>query len=243
MTNRTQNPDQTKGNRRHTTVVVVAFLTVVLVWFLYPTLAPKLMGVQSYNELAGMFGGLEALFAGLAFAGVIVAIFLQMEELRQTREEMERSADALTEQVQLMAQTAEITERTAVIMSSQTGEMKRATHAAAFKSVFDILQAEDVRAARGYVINHLAGMDHELWGSIQVENAEKVIYTYDAVGVMIRNGMLPANIVVDHWGNSLRKCWPALEVHVLHVRKERSAKELFDDFEWLAGEASAKIGS
>ena len=60
-----------------------------------------------------MFGAVNALFSGLAFAGIIVALFLQrqdlemqrdvlnlqMEEIRLQREELARSAVAQEEQV------------------------------------------------------------------------------------------------------------------------------------------------
>jgi hypothetical protein len=52
---------------------------------------------QDAGQFGDLFGGLNALFSGLAFAGVIYAILLQRrelelqrQELQQTREEMER---------------------------------------------------------------------------------------------------------------------------------------------------------
>ncbi|ELP6759561.1 hypothetical protein [Vibrio vulnificus] len=79
------------------------------------------LGVVTYFELPGwpersafgsMFGGVNTLFSGLAFCGVIYAILLQgkeltlqrdelklqREELALTREELKRSADAQQEQ-------------------------------------------------------------------------------------------------------------------------------------------------
>ena len=72
-----------------------------------------------------MFGGVTALFSGLAFAGVVFAILLQRQELelqRQeleaTREQLARSAEAqekseqaLSQQVQTLRQSAEAQER------------------------------------------------------------------------------------------------------------------------------------
>ncbi|CAB1368193.1 hypothetical protein [Denitratisoma oestradiolicum] len=62
-----------------------------------------------------MFGAVNTLFSGLAFAGVIYAIFLQSKELELQRQELEltrnelsKSASAQAEQARLMLHTAKI---------------------------------------------------------------------------------------------------------------------------------------
>jgi hypothetical protein len=74
-----------------------------------------------------MFGAANALFSGLAFAGIIVALFqqrkdlemqrdvlgLQMEEIRLQREELARSAAAQEEQVKAMRRQSEVLRVTA----------------------------------------------------------------------------------------------------------------------------------
>jgi len=61
-----------------------------------------------------MFGSINSLFSGLAFAGVIYAIFLQSKELELqrkelslTREEISKTALAQSDQVQIMKNEAE----------------------------------------------------------------------------------------------------------------------------------------
>ncbi|MFK5915574.1 MAG: hypothetical protein QM484_14500 [Woeseiaceae bacterium] len=61
-----------------------------------------------------MFGAVNTLFSGLAFAGVIYAILLQSkelelqrEELKLTREELSKSASAQSDQVEIMKREAE----------------------------------------------------------------------------------------------------------------------------------------
>lgn len=75
----------------------VLFIIVLIVsWGLFGAKIVSLIGEQSYPGTFGdMFGVLNALFAGLAFAGIIYSILLQnadlklqKEELRLTREEM-----------------------------------------------------------------------------------------------------------------------------------------------------------
>ncbi len=62
-----------------------------------------------------MFGTVNTLFSGLAFAGIIYAIFLQSkelslqrQELAMTRDELAKAADAQSQQAKLMLQSAKI---------------------------------------------------------------------------------------------------------------------------------------
>jgi hypothetical protein len=81
-------------------------------------------GWQDRGTFGDMFGGVTALFTGLAFAGVVFAILLQRHELEMqrqvleaTRQELKRSAEAqesseqlLSQQVQTLQQSAEAQE-------------------------------------------------------------------------------------------------------------------------------------
>ncbi len=91
---------------------LLIFLGIVTVW--------SLSGVWVYTVLANwaargqfgdMFGAVNALFSGLAFAGLIFTIFLQRrelalqrEELKLQREEMAKSRDELARQAKVQEQ-------------------------------------------------------------------------------------------------------------------------------------------
>lgn len=71
-------------------------------------------GWAERGQLGDMFGTVNALFSGLAFAGVIVAILLQKEELglqreelKMTREELKRSAEAQEKSEESLRKQAE----------------------------------------------------------------------------------------------------------------------------------------
>lgn len=65
--------------------LVVARYLIVNRWYREPT---------GPGEFGDMFGGVNALFSGLAFVGVIYAILLQRIELQMQRMEMKRSIEA-----------------------------------------------------------------------------------------------------------------------------------------------------
>ena len=96
--------------------ITVLWVVSAIIMLVIPT------DMQTKGQIGDMFGGINALFSGLALAGVIYAIILQKqdlklqrEELKLTREELQRTAKAqekseraLREQVQSMEKTAMI---------------------------------------------------------------------------------------------------------------------------------------
>jgi hypothetical protein len=97
--------------------LIVAVLFVVLAQIVYGSLVFYFLGppMAPRGQFGDLFGGVNALFTGLAFAGVIYTILLQRselklqrEELRLTREELHRSADAQLEQVKRLEEAAEL---------------------------------------------------------------------------------------------------------------------------------------
>ncbi len=90
--------DNAKKNEERVWGWVFAGLIVLIccLWLLYWQLTERWIDCQEQRGLFGdSFGGLNALFAGLAFAGVIVALFMQRKELKLQREELTKSTEAL----------------------------------------------------------------------------------------------------------------------------------------------------
>jgi hypothetical protein len=95
---------------------------ILIAWFLFPLLllAAESIGFVEYIKPSGengafglmgdSFGSLNALFSGLALAGVIVAIILQSKEQRiefqDNRKELKRAADAQENTIEVLKTTA-----------------------------------------------------------------------------------------------------------------------------------------
>lgn len=126
---------------------------------------------------------------------------------------------------------------TAVILWIQISETRRATYTSAFKAVYDMLQDENKRKDRGFVLGELSKKAFDTWTPQEKERAEKVCHNYDAVGIICKNRLLPTKLVADSWGDSLRRCWKILAPLVSEYRTARNSLEFWDDFEWLAREA------
>lgn len=198
--------------------IVSIFIGVVVLWALTPVVFSHIYPDLAHRGQAGdLFGSINALFSGLAFAGVIVAILLQREELELQRHELARAATAQEESREALRKTI---------------------YAQAYKTAMDILQAEAVRQARGVVLSELRDELFNNWTDSQRRAAETVCHTYDSVGIMVRHDMLPVEHIADSWGDSLRRTWKILKPLVEKYRLERDSKEYWDDYEYLAQEAS-----
>ena len=76
---------------------------VFIIWVVYQIIV---MLVDRPNDVGGygdLFGGLNALFAGLAFAALIYAILLQTKELSLQREELNHTREELAQQTRVIS--------------------------------------------------------------------------------------------------------------------------------------------
>lgn len=87
----------------------IASVVVLLFVLFFPALMTQVThfhGKVSYGEYGDIYGGLNTLFTGLAFVGLVVTIILQHQELKETRNEFkeqtkqfEKQTDILKEQL------------------------------------------------------------------------------------------------------------------------------------------------
>jgi len=104
-------------------LVTIIVIVIVTLWFFSPLILNYFINSpETRGQFGDSYGALNTLFSGLAFAGVVIAILLQRnelklqrEELRLTREELNASTEAqkmsgnhLGEQSQDMKVTAEL---------------------------------------------------------------------------------------------------------------------------------------
>jgi hypothetical protein len=78
-------------------IIIAALLGVLLAQVVYGVLVFALVGPEmaTRGQFGDIFGGFNALFTGLAFAGVIYTIILQRRELEMQREELQSSTEQL----------------------------------------------------------------------------------------------------------------------------------------------------
>ena len=102
--------DKETETSKQTWSYYLPFIFVILSWIAFWYFSKSCnIGWETKGQFGDTFGTINALFSGLAFAGVIVTILLQREDLQLTQKELKRStqaqeesANALKEQIKSM---------------------------------------------------------------------------------------------------------------------------------------------
>lgn len=89
---------------------ILLALIIIWIWFIYPNTLPDYIDHQKLGTYGDSYGGLNALFSGLAFAGLIVTILLQMKELGLQRQELKETKEALEKSAEANQKTVELIE-------------------------------------------------------------------------------------------------------------------------------------
>jgi len=106
--------DESKSQKTFVRIIAL----VVLGWIVsIPILCLLFDKPVTVGEFGDMFGAINSLFSGLAFAGVIYAIILQKEELRLQRKELEMTRKELS-------RTAEAQEKSEEVLSAQADSLR-----------------------------------------------------------------------------------------------------------------------
>lgn len=91
-------------------------------WTVYrvPELATELSVSDEMGQVGDMFGSVAALFSGLAFAGIIVTLIMQGEELKLQRGELRLTRQELTKSAEAQQQGALLNGHAALIQYHTT---------------------------------------------------------------------------------------------------------------------------
>ena len=117
-------------------LVSVATFLIIGIWigaWWWASHAPQSLKGITEQPLADIFSSINALFAGLACAGVIVTIYLQMKEIKDTEEDIKATAEATARTAAAVQETADANEKMA------DASLKMATHYDE-RSVLDLFQ-------------------------------------------------------------------------------------------------------
>jgi hypothetical protein len=117
---------ENKENEKGYGILIVAVLTVVILWFLNWILLLKFGGNDAEKgQFGDMFGSVNALFSGLAFAFLIYTIWLQREELKLQREELKLQRKAVELQVDELKRQADELVKTVVLQTETLNLQKQ----------------------------------------------------------------------------------------------------------------------
>lgn len=85
-----------EGNQHNRLVMAAMFLLVVMLWFSsWLIITHYIKDPTNQGTFGDTFGAVNALFSGLAFAGLIATLLYQKEELKLQREELQQTREEL----------------------------------------------------------------------------------------------------------------------------------------------------
>jgi hypothetical protein len=181
------------------------------------------------GQAGDLFGSVNSLFSGLAFAGVIVAILLQREELQLQRQEL--------------AQTRKELQRSASAQENFEKALRETMYAQTLRDALEILDSDVSVEAAQYLASRevaLVSDPPSIWPNDTKNNADLVIRRYDSVGTFVRRKLLPADYLLTNRSASVLSWWTLLRGYVTFVRATRQEPKFGADFEYLANLASAE---
>lgn len=208
---------------------VLVFLGVGIVWFMTPYVIATVLvasgssaSITHAGQFGDQFGAVSALFSGLAFAGVVVNLWLQRETTSAhqilARNQMKLLGDAIMAQTEVASSAAQ------------------ASQGQAFAIAAGIIQADKVRLARKLTFKLLREKDFVLWSTTERAQAEVVCYTFDQIGIMIKNGMVKPQTIYDGWYSTVIESWKILEPFIRSKRKEYGSENVGSGFRYLFDE-------
>lgn len=133
-------------------VLIVAFILATMYWT-YRQLIVWYPEPGSAAEFGDMFGWVNALFSGLALAGVILAVLFQTHELRLQRRELDETQEMLHLQREEMQRSAEAQE--AIVTLSALSEASTSTRDQILDLVDEMRRQLDDAAVPGAAVADL----------------------------------------------------------------------------------------
>ena len=123
-------------------------IVISIVYYRYVT--SEFKAPQNSSDFGDTFGGLSAIFAGLALVGVILTLIVQMDELILTRKELKNSSDALNNQFKSMELTTLLDSMNNFIKYSPTNSASDLSKKNAAKAIL-LLETEKLFNKEEYI--------------------------------------------------------------------------------------------
>jgi hypothetical protein len=131
--------------------------------------------------------------------------------------------------------------RQLLAMRGQLEASRTASESQNILHVINFIQQPHVRNARQILIG-LKNKPLANWTDEDRAAADIACGSYDIVGILAKLKVVPVNILVETWGDSIRKCHiAALPLIEEYQKPENRGTTFWDDFDWLDKEVNKII--
>lgn len=106
----------------------------------------------------------------------------------------------------------------------------------AFLTVSSELNSQESRASRRFIYTHLRKMTEAELRSLpekQFEQVERVCVTFDRLGVLIKKKLMPEEVALSMYFESILKTWYSTQLFIQGERAKRKYPTHYTHFEWL----------
>lgn len=118
---------------------------------------------------------------------------------------------------------------TLIVYFSQLRTMRQASKAQNLLAVIQFLQTKEVRDARGAVRKTLKSKDLQDWTDSERDNAATTCSSYDVAAILAFNGLVDVDLLLEHWGPSIKECFEVCEPYIEEMQAV-SGPKYWDDF-------------
>ena len=181
----------------------IPFVVVVLLWLGW-LLVGRSCPLQGAGLFGDMFGGINALFSGLAFAGVLVAIFLQRRELECQKEALELTQKEMAKQTQQFQMSNLHQVLIPIINDYRTPDMHAAVKAlwelyGAHPETFVVVY-ENLRTEQAAEIEALPPTQRAPAEAATLHFQRRMVtHFYRVLGGMYELGVIPKTVLYTYW--------------------------------------------
>lgn len=190
---------------------------ITAIWILSGVVVYTLVeGWTNRGAFGEMFSAVNALFSGVALAGVIVAIVLQSRELELQRRELELTRDELRRTARAQEESRDALAKQVDTLERSVAEAGRMRSTQVLLRIYDIMQELRPRWHELYALPR----EVTSWTPEQKRLADHVGTELQRVAFLCEKGLVDSEFIMDNWGKVFVQCWDLLEPYIKDYRRQ-----------------------
>jgi hypothetical protein len=117
-------------------------------------------------------------------------------------------------------------------MMRQVAVAQESSRVHSLLTVISLLQEEDVRQARWWVMDRLAAKPFPDWDDTDTQRASRACSRFDLIGVIGQMAVFPVEVVTANWAPAIRRTYE-VTAEFRSALKAKNGSEYWSGFDWL----------
>jgi hypothetical protein len=125
-------------------------------------------------------------------------------------------------------------------MEAQLVASQNSASAQNLLALMSMLQEEDTRAARTYLLMSTKHKEYNAWNEDDRKAAAKVCATYGPAGAILKTGLVPREPIISNWGPSIRDCYKVIKPFIEEMQQsDKGGPDYMINVVWLYEQVKA----